>query len=123
MDNVVWDKAEVIRDDDELYLDFFLLGSVVVLLHVAVKYFEQFVVYCVKIGTDDDAVFVVFYRNDVDYIFKNVVPQIFRVAPEQRHVDLVVDVAYFVSIRLLLYVCRDFFFVPESVGVENIQHL
>jgi hypothetical protein len=47
-------------------VNLFLLGSVVVLLHVAVEYFQQLVVYRVKIGADDDAVSVVFHRDDVD---------------------------------------------------------
>jgi hypothetical protein len=95
-------------------------------LDVAVKDFEEFGVDQMEIFAHHDADFVRFYRDNVDDLLDNLVPDQFRVAAEQRDVDLVVNVTDVILIGILFVLETDFLVVLElawAIPVDRVQHL
>ena len=94
-------------------------------LHVTVENVQQLVVDEVKIFTNNDTIVgVVFTLNDVHYVVVNVIPQRFRVAPQQVHVHFIVDVA---NLKIILLVVQvnvfDVFQVVEAIFFNEPEGL
>jgi hypothetical protein len=106
LQNVVGDEAQVFCDDDESKLDGRQFGAV--FLHITVEDLEEFAVDKVEILANDDADFVLFYRDNVDDLLNDVVPDEFGVAAEQGHVDFVVYVADVVLV--VVFFCLELYF-------------
>ncbi len=98
----------------------------IILLNIAVKDFQQFGVYEMEIFAHHYADFVRFHRDNIDNLLDNLVPNQFRVAAEQRDVDLVVNVTDVILVGILFVLETDLLVVLElarAVFVNRIQHL
>ena len=67
--------------------------------------------YVLKIFTDDYALLARFCRNDVQNLHVNLVPEQFRIAPQQGHIGFVVYVTYFQNVLLFQVRNCDFFLI------------
>jgi hypothetical protein len=97
----------VFRDKEEFEIN----GSQIILLHVAVKIVEELAVNLVEIFANNDPHFVLLRRNNIDNLLEYFVPQELRIAAQERHVNLVMDVTYLEEIGLLVEIDTDLLLV------------